>query len=53
MQTCVVFLSGLLYIKHCQYILLMTVTTWLSFPVTCPHFVYLWFIEQMLGLLSL
>lgn len=33
-------------------VLLVTVNTWLSFSVTCPHFVYLWFIEQMLGLFS-
>lgn len=31
----------------------MAVNIWLAVPITCPHFAYLWIMEQALGLLSL
>lgn len=41
------------YISNTVNILFVAVNIWLSVPISCPHFAYLWFVEQVLGLLSL
>lgn len=41
------------YISNTVSILSVAVNIRLSVPITCPHFAYLWFMEQVLGLLSL